>query len=90
MDHKHYPMDNSEAGVPGTGRPGDGSPSALFVCPTCHRFGSLTDHSIDADGVVSPSVGCSYDDGCTFHEFIQLDGWREYQQKKGGDQIGSA
>lgn len=42
-------------------------------CANGH-IGSLDDHEIDADGVVSPSVVCQKN-GCDFHEFIQLEGW---------------
>jgi len=34
------------------------------------------DHTIAANGVVSPSVVCQRD-GCGFHEFIVLEGWAE-------------
>lgn len=52
----------------------DGSPNAILVCPTCQRPGSLTSHTIDAAGVVSPSVQCGYKD-CTYHEWVRLLDW---------------
>jgi hypothetical protein len=52
----------------------NGSKSAMIRCPTCQRYGTLTDHTIANDGTVSPSVKCSYSD-CEFHEYVKLDGW---------------
>lgn len=49
--------------------------SASIVCPAGH-YGVLTDHSIDNDGAVTPSVVCP-EDGCDFHENIKLLGWSE-------------
>lgn len=60
---------------PGT-RKGGQSPAgrtALLACPNGH-IGSLSDHDIAPDGTVSPSVVCPHE-GCTFHEFIKLEGW---------------
>lgn len=48
--------------------------SASFTCPLCGQTGLLIDHQIAPDGTVSPSVVCSHEE-CTFHEFIQLEGW---------------
>jgi hypothetical protein len=47
--------------------------SASFTCPNGH-FGSLSDHDITREGYVHPSVLCMAD-GCSFHEFIKLEGW---------------
>lgn len=47
--------------------------SASFTCPFGH-FGTLTDHYIDADGTVQPSVICP-EPGCGFHEVVRLEGW---------------
>jgi hypothetical protein len=49
--------------------------SATLVCPQGHR-GSLLEHDISDDGVVTPSCVCPFD-GCTWHEIVRLDGWRE-------------
>ncbi len=51
---------------------GGGGKSATFSCPKGH-WGTLEDHTIAADGTVSPSVLCMRD--CDFHEYIVLDGW---------------
>lgn len=51
-----------------------GGYSASICCPECGHFSVLTDHEIDADGRVQPSVVCPVD-SCTFHEFIQLEDW---------------
>jgi len=50
--------------------------SASFTCPTCGKLAVLIDHSIDVDGTVAPSVVCPTD-GCAFHDYVRLDGWRE-------------
>lgn len=50
--------------------------SASFTCPVCGQTGALTDHEIAEDGTVSPSVVCPRD-GCTFHEYIKLEGWQD-------------
>ncbi len=51
----------------------DGQPTALACCAKGH-IASLSDHDIAADGAVTPSLVCP-EEGCTFHEFVQLDGW---------------
>lgn len=56
----------------------NGSAGAIFKCPNGH-IGTLVDHepdshSIDAEGVVSPSVVCP-EDGCGFHDHVRLVGW---------------
>ena len=56
-----------QCGTTPTGR------TALFCCPN-GQIGSLTDHEIQPDGTVQPSVVCPHD-GCNFHEFIKLEGW---------------
>jgi hypothetical protein len=48
--------------------------TALILCPVCKQWGSLSRHDIAEDGTVKPSVVCSHP-GCTFHEYIKLDGW---------------
>lgn len=70
---------------------------AMLYCPNCHKPMSITNHSIDADGNVSPSVVCpnnlglaqgieKFGEKCQFHEFVRLDGWPTYvaQQGKNG------
>lgn len=54
-----------------------------MVCPNGH-ISSLSDHEIDKDGQVDPSVVCP-EAGCGFHEWVILDGWSDYlREKKGG------
>ncbi len=53
---------------------GTHSASANFFCPTCGLVASLRDHSIDKDGLVTPSVACP-GPKCSFHEHIKLNGW---------------
>ena len=49
--------------------------TANVSCPTCGQVASLSGHSIAADGMVTPSLVCPYP-GCTFHEYVKLEGWR--------------
>ena len=42
-------------------------------CPECGVRGALTDHSIAADGSISPSLVCPA--GCGWHVFARLLGW---------------
>ena len=48
--------------------------TALICCPTCGKIGSLTQHTIDPDGRVFPSVHCPFT--CDFHEFVKLADWK--------------
>lgn len=52
----------------------DGTLTAMIACPECGREGSLSDHSIGPDGIVTPSVVCGYF-GCSFHDWVKLEGW---------------
>lgn len=47
---------------------------ATITCPECGESGSLDDHKIESNGIVSPSVQCA-SEGCTFHVEAVLDGW---------------
>lgn len=53
--------------------------SASLNCPLCGEMGLLTDHTIQENGDVDPSVICS-NDICTFHEYISLTGWSQGRQ----------
>ena len=46
---------------------------AELTCSNGHAV-SLRGHSIEVDGVVSPSVVCTVP-GCNFHDFVRLSGW---------------
>lgn len=48
--------------------------TAIMTCPGCGNIESLRDHHIDDDGVVTPSVECSYNH-CEFHDEVKLIGW---------------
>lgn len=61
---------------------------AELCCPGCGRVAMVgSNHTVAADGTVSPSDVCPFDRayvtrhelhdeiGCTFHEFIVLDDW---------------
>lgn len=47
--------------------------AAVIVCPNGHE-GTLGDHEISHDGVITPSVRCPAEN-CNFHDFAILDGW---------------
>jgi hypothetical protein len=44
-----------------------------MACTYGHLL-TLREHSIEADGMVSPSVLCPEPD-CTFHAYVRLEGW---------------
>lgn len=44
----------------------------VIVDPNDHYLG-IVDHIINPDGIVTPSVVCPIK-GCTFHDFIKLEG----------------
>jgi hypothetical protein len=74
-------VDLPKAARPGTTPPGHWSPlrdggrwSASIACPQCGVLATLTDHSIAADGTVSPSVVCPTS-GCSWHVQARLLGW---------------
>jgi hypothetical protein len=46
---------------------------AEMTCSQGHSL-VLKGHSVGADGQVAPSVVCRAD-GCTFHDFVRLEGW---------------
>jgi DNA-directed RNA polymerase subunit RPC12/RpoP len=47
--------------------------TAAMTCPTCGHMFSLLNHSIAADGSVTPSVVCPW--SCGFHVFVRLNEW---------------
>ncbi len=51
----------------------DGTPSANVKCGNGHIAG-LEDHTIAADGTVSPSLDCP-EKGCDWHVMARLCGW---------------
>ena len=53
----------------------DGTFTASLSCPKCGRVCSLSGHSIDKAGKVTPSVICGYED-CDFHDHLVLKDWR--------------
>lgn len=61
---------------PGTwkGLKTDKGRSASVTCPKCGGLATLTDHNIDSNGGVTPSLVCPYDD-CDFHDYVVLKGW---------------
>ncbi len=53
----------------------DAQRTALVKCPRGH-IASLSEHTIAADGTVSPSLVCPRW-GCDFHENVVLLGWAQ-------------
>ena len=70
-------FDESGRMAPGTWRRSsrrrDGERVVVVCCPHCGTEADL-DHSIGADGAVSPSLECPTT-GCDFHDWGRLDGW---------------
>ena len=52
-----------------------GKKRVIIGCPGCGRRGDLDDHTVDENGIVSPSVVCPHK-GCTFHDYVALKDWR--------------
>ena len=52
----------------------DSGKTASLSCPGCGEVASLSNHKIDDQGIVTPSLVCPFD-GCSFHEWVQLEGW---------------
>lgn len=53
-----------------------GENNAMVTCrDNREHVATLSGHEIDEDGVVTPSLVCPYD-GCKFHEWVKLEGWR--------------
>lgn len=50
-------------------------PSARVSCAKCGAMASISDHSIEGDGTVTPSVVCP--DECGWHVHVVLEGWAE-------------
>lgn len=48
--------------------------TALISCPTCGNVSSLSQHTIDDLGRVTPSLMCPHGT-CDFHDFVHLVGW---------------
>ena len=59
----------------------DGEHTVVFICSECKTSGYLTEHEISADGTVTPSVVCNSGKNCSFHEFIKLENWEEYNER---------
>lgn len=51
-------------------------PTARVCCAKCGEMASLSEHTIDAEGGVTPSVVCPRK-GCGWHVHVTLDGWAE-------------
>ena len=49
-------------------------PAPVWMCCPKGHVGRLDDHSVAADGTVTPSVQCPEGD-CDFHDNVRLDAW---------------
>ena len=54
----------------------DKGDKAKFRCPECGIYGYITNHRIDDDGKVNPSVVCS-EIKCSFQKYIILKNWNK-------------
>ena len=54
---------------------------AIVTCPDCGFESSLREHTIDAGGVVHPSLVCP-GEGCAFHEFVRLEDWNKRELRR--------
>lgn len=61
--------------APGHWRPikRDGKPLVKVACPSCGAEGDLSEHKINANGGVTPSLICPND--CGFHAQVVLGSW---------------
>lgn len=66
-------MERGEWRGTGPGAPGS-KRSAMVCCPGCGKIASLTDHAIDPDGTVTPSLVCPFE--CGFHDLVRLLDWK--------------
>lgn len=74
MEVKAYPKAISEPQPRGTWKEWHGR--VTLCCPRCGALASLGDHTIGADGMVTPSVEC-FIQGCKFHEDLRLADWAQ-------------
>lgn len=51
-------------------------PTARVSCAKCGEMATLWEHSIDAQGKVTPSVVCP-EKSCDWHVDVTLEGWAE-------------
>ena len=71
------PMNDGERNVVLTWKPiirKGKTPTAVVTCINNHSR-VIADHKISNHGEVSPSVVCTAQ-GCTWHEYIRLEGWQ--------------
>lgn len=59
----------------------DGVLTASLSCPYCGNVASLSQHTIEPDGTVKPSVVCPKSE-CDFHFYIKLEGWNPDEDLK--------
>jgi len=54
-----------------------GKKTAILSCPKCGESQSLSEHTIDNNGEVNPSVVCYFKEKCDFHEWVTLANYKE-------------
>jgi len=50
----------------------------VLVCDQGHEA-IIRTHKVNPEGVVTPSIMCPVE-GCTFHEYVKLEGWERGSQ----------
>jgi len=49
----------------------------VIRCGGCNEVATLNTHTISDDGTVNPSVVCPYTkEGCNWHVWLKLEGWK--------------
>ena len=74
-ESKHWPSPGSWTFVRSSAEHRPAGPTARVSCAKYGAMASLADHSIDAEGKVTPSLVCP--DECGWHVDVVLDGWAE-------------
>jgi hypothetical protein len=62
---------------PGKGEYSVTNKSIFVRCLDCGQILTLDNHTVDPKGNVTPSAVCPYDkEGCGWHVYIKLEGWK--------------
>jgi hypothetical protein len=55
---------------------------AIVCCGRCGKMQSLTEHTVEPDGIVNPAISCCL--GCGWEVWARFAGWREGPVNGGG------